>query len=373
MKKRYLCPVCDQELTAKSYCPECRRIRREPVIYEGWLLPNESDHDGTSGQAADPGTAEQVRPRAQAGKPPAPGRGEVSGKQVLSGGRVYDSRYLDTCKSSHEHTYGVPGRDPHKKKRDAEPGTAGRSFNGLKVALVLSVIVISVAALWESVWNVAGEMIADIQEEFGIGDSRDDSGAVLEDAGIGEDSGVISGNGSTDNYKTLSEEEVKAAGEPCNGYTHYNVDGEEYLARLSGYMGSLWPEESCDFEWQESRNQVYQSGSDFYSYYTRGAECFLGNGVYFVVSCDTATGEVMEVSVGAGAEEEFVRALLLAACALEPERDRNEVWREIEELFLLMEGEEYYIEDWGIHEIYLSGGTSYYGSLNCLPEYDKYQ
>ena len=38
--KRYLCPICDRELTARSYCPTCRKIIKEPVVYDG-VLPNE--------------------------------------------------------------------------------------------------------------------------------------------------------------------------------------------------------------------------------------------------------------------------------------------------------------------------------------------
>jgi len=49
--KRYICPVCEHELTAKSYCPECRKMIRNPWVYDGFL-PNEyhgnqlRHHDG---------------------------------------------------------------------------------------------------------------------------------------------------------------------------------------------------------------------------------------------------------------------------------------------------------------------------------------
>ncbi len=318
MKKRYLCPVCDQELTAKSYCPECRRIRREPVIYEGWLLPNESGSEGALQQAAE----------------------ERAGSSVRTGNAS---------------------------------AAAGKSFKGFKILVILTVLCSAAAALWEPLWEVGKEIVTDIREEFGVGDSWDSAGEALEALETEEDGAEISGNGLEDNYTVLSEEEVRAAGEPCNGHPHYDVDGEEYIARLSRYIGDLWPEETGGFEWQESYNQIYQRGLERYSYYERRAECFLGNGVYYVAACDTATGEVMEVDIGAETEEEFAKAFLLAACALEPDLDRNGVWSETQSLLSAMEGEEYYFGDWGIHEIYLTGGTSYYGSLSCLSQYDKYQ
>ena len=97
MKKRYLCPVCDQELTAKRYCPECRRVRKEPVVYEGWLLPNESDSEGvfqraTEGASARAGSASASGGKAVSGQASASGGKAVSGKASASGGNAAGSK-----------------------------------------------------------------------------------------------------------------------------------------------------------------------------------------------------------------------------------------------------------------------------------------
>ncbi len=366
MKKRYLCPVCDQELTAKRYCPECRRIRKEPVIYEGWLLPNESDSEGTLQRAAEGRAGSSVR----TGSASASGGKGGAGRQVQSGGRVYDSRYLDNCGSGHAHTYGIPNEDPHRKKRGAKSEAAGKSFKGFKILVILTVICSAAAALWEPLWEVGKEIVTDIQEEFGIGGSQDSLVDIPEDE---DPLAEFSGNGGEEGVRVLSEAEVRAAGEPCNGYCHYDVDGEEYVARLVEYLTELWPEVPMEAGAWESNNEVYVSAYSSYSYYRRQMRIYLENSVYYTVICDTATGELMEVSVGADTEEDFGPAFLLAACALEPERDRNGVWAEVQSLFSGMGEEEYYFGDWGISEVYLSGGTYYYGSMNCLAEYDKYQ
>lgn len=364
MKKRYLCPVCDRELTAKSYCPECRRIRREPIVYEGGLLPNESDHEGRQEAAAVAASKRNASGQNTSGRKQAPG----NGRQVQSGGRVYDSRYADACGSSHVHTYGVPGQDPHKEKKAKKTG-GGYCSRLARVFVFVVIMAILAAAFWEPLKEMTRGIVAMVQEEFGFGEAGDSLGEKPE-AGWREEESFEDDD--SDGYAALSEEEVVAAGEPCNGYSHYDMDGEEYLARLSEYGGELWPEEVFAVNLRESSNQVYKSGDDLYSYYRREAQIFLENGVYYSVACDTATGEVMEVTVGAETEEEFGPAFLLAACALEPERDRNEIWSGIKEL-LSMAGEEYYFGEWGIHEVYLSGGMSYYGSLSCLSQYDKYQ
>ena len=371
MKKRYLCPVCDQELTAKSYCPECRRLRREPVIYEGWLLPNESDHEGVFQRAAE--EQQSSRSQGQTKGRTVSGKGSDSGKSVRRDGRIYDSRYLDNCQSDHAHTYGVPNEDPHKKKRGAKKREAGKSSAGLKAVVILMVICIGAAALWEPIKKLAGEAMTGVLELFDEKTPGEQAEEAWESLNEGEPEAEISGDGGMDGVQVLSEEEVRAAGEPCNGYDHYEADGEEYLARLEEYLNDLWPDVFYEKEQWESRNEVYTSGSDSYSYYRQEVHIALENGVGYTVTCDTATGEVMEVDVWAEEKEKFGPALLLAACALEPEKDRNGVWAEVQSLLLAMGEEEYYMGDWGINEVYLSGGTSYYGSLNCLPEYDKYQ
>ncbi len=365
MKKRYLCPVCDQELTAKRYCPECRRIRKEPVVYEGWLLPNERDSEGILLRAA----GEQAGSSGRAEGASASGEKAALGRQVQSGGRVYDSRYLDNCGSGHAHSYGVPNKDPHRAKRREKSESAGKSSRGLKAAVILVLVCITVAVLWERVWKLGQEIVSDIQEEYGVLDSGDS----LPDMPDDEDSWAeFSGNGSADSVRVLADAEVLAAGEPCNGYSHYDVDGEEYVARLFDYLTDLWPEVPVEAGLWESSNEVYENAYSSYSYYRRQMRIYLDNGVSYTVICDTATGELMELNVGADAEEDFGPAFLLAACALEPERDRNEVWAEVEGLLAGMGEEEYYFGDWGISEVYLSGGTYCYGSMTCLPEYDKY-
>ncbi|MCI8465756.1 MAG: hypothetical protein HFI63_07865 [Lachnospiraceae bacterium] len=373
MKKRYLCPVCDQELTAKSYCPECRRIRREPIVYEGWLLPNESDHEGLLQRAAEERAAAEKRDSVR--RPDGQTKAAVSGKGTaakgqVTGGRVYDSRYADACGSSHTHTYGVPNTDPHKKKSG---GTS--SSRVVSVFVVVILMAIAVAAFWDPVKELAGEIAGGFKEAFGEETSKD---LALEVGEAGEDfTGTeafeTEPGDSTDGSAILSEEEVLEAGEPCNGYNHYDVEGTAYTERLSAYMKELWNGETPSVEWMESDNRVYRSGSDSYSYYERDAQIVLENGVYYRITCDTVTGEVMEIAIGTDTEEEFRQALLLAACALEPERDRNELWQEVGEVVAEAEGEEYYFGEWGISVLYISGGQSYYGSLTCLPQYDKYQ
>ncbi len=41
MSIRYLCPICDHELIAGSFCASCKKRIKEPIVYKGGYLPNE--------------------------------------------------------------------------------------------------------------------------------------------------------------------------------------------------------------------------------------------------------------------------------------------------------------------------------------------
>ena len=335
MKKRYLCPVCEHELSGKHYCPECHRFRKEPVIYGGGYLPNETDPD----------TAVFER---------------TGGTQTA-----------DTCGSSHSHVYGVPNKDPHKAPRNTSRGSssgasyepserkkktsavpARRAGAGILIYIVVFVIVISaVVGIWDAIWKF-------FRSSY---EAREETVAALETE-LQENE-----------VQELTEEEVLALGEPCNGYCHYEMDGVEYVYRLAGYAGDLWSQAECEVIWEESRNQIYTYGNTIWSYYEKTAEVTCDNGVYYDILCDTVTGEVMEIRIGADEQESFSQALLLAACALEPDRDRNEVWTETEAWMEEASGESYFFGEWGKSELYLSVDDYCYGTMTCLAEYDKYQ
>lgn len=331
MKKRYLCPVCEHELTGKSYCPECRRIRREPLIYEGGALPNESSiEDYAVIQAKDSSSA--------------------NGSYKKSPEKKSEMEYADTCGSGHTHTYGIPNRDPHKQRKTAGGGLRAVSIL-LFIAAVVFVIILCIKPIKEAavkVWEDAG-----ISELFGEKDNVDEQPASWESEDFGE----------------ISEEKVLAEGVPCNGYNHYDMDGREYLERLQDYCERVWPEEILTVREGESSNWF----SNGFTYYEIITSLYLEKtGAWIDVSCDTVTGEVMRMSAYAEDEDTAKKLVLVMACALQPDEDRSVIWTEVEDMFSRTE-EDYFFEDWRMSEFYLSDdGSHYFMSLDCLEIYDKY-
>ena len=97
MAVRYLCPVCDQELRNRRFCPTCRKWVKKPVVYTGGSLPNEEKEDvlvaPVSSERRSPERKVPVRPVYR--KPPerpvyenrTPGRGREASSRAGSAGK----------------------------------------------------------------------------------------------------------------------------------------------------------------------------------------------------------------------------------------------------------------------------------------------
>ncbi len=351
MKKRYLCPVCEQELVGR-YCPECHRLRKEPLIYTGGCLPNERDPDAYT----------QIRLDAYEGKhrgghtPAAPassGKKTGTAKTGTAPGRN-DTRYYDTCGTDYKHTYGIPNTDPHRKAASDKKRAAGRG----------KLVVVFIVICW-LVSMFAVPVISLVRNAF------PDTRTPSEEAVEAEPAEIPAA------YRDYTEEEAMAAGLPCNGYVHYEADGEEYMNIVEGYFSELWPGVSVERNDLGASFWGYENGDGSETTYymrTTGLVAGIGGGkAELYVTSDAVTGEVLEVEAKGEDRETFQKLALIALCGLEPSADRNELWDRIREL----QGE---VEEWdglfdtiGQSDVYFSATEEEYnGSFTCLPEYGKY-
>lgn len=336
MKKRYLCPLCEHELTAKSFCPECRKIRREPLVYEGGALPNERISESYT-----IGT-------------------DASRRNGFGTSDVYkNTRYPDTC--GEKHTYGVPNKDPHKKNaavngKEQKSGTGGKILGRV---IFIAALIFVIVLCWSPIKNTA----LDIWEAVG--------GPEL----FGEKSTPESAEKDDDYYSgEVSLEKILEEGEPCNGYNHYDVDGQTFVDTVSRYCSEVWIGTEAEVSEGGSSNRFYSYGDETYTYYENTVYIDLYDiNAYITVVSDTVTGEVMEIYAYAEKEEDIMKLVLLACCGLEPEIDRNQIWTEVQDIFAQYEGDYTFI-DWRTSELYISGEDGdYYMNMVCLDMYDKYQ
>ena len=101
-------------------------------------------------------------------------------------------------------------------------------------------------------------------------------------------------------------------------------------------------------------------------------------GMSINVWSDYVTGEVLEIEYYGETVDEMERLTLITACALEPERDRNELWNEIQTAFQNADEDGYFFSTVGQSRVYVSipdetGSWNGSGEFTCLPEYGKYE
>lgn len=326
MEERYLCPVCEHELRGKRYCPECRRFVREPLVYKGGALPNEYKEYGR-----------------QISVYSAPASGSSGTKAPKHRSDVdTNTRFPDNC-GTKKHVYGIPNVDPHTAEQKKKKQAARR----VRILVIIFVIIGILIAFAEPLIHLVG----------GLADSSEDGDNYSEYAMEEEDDEV-------------DEAAIMAAGEPCSGYYHYDMDGQEYTDRILDYCGEVFGGETITI----SDPSVYNWKSGDYTYYESRVYIDIGeNGTYIGVLSDSVTGEVMEVSMSSENTETTMQLLLLAGCAFEPEEDRNVLWEEIQSCFSEVKGDYVFI-NWRSSDLYISlDDTGCYASLGCLPEFDKYQ
>lgn len=367
MGKRYLCPICEHELTGRLYCPECRRFRKNPLVYTGGLLPNES----SSSFRLNEEIKKDIRPNSRVSVNTEPayrtaGRVQTGrNAQRKTETQGFDTRYRDTCGSNHAHTYGVPNQDPHKKKK--------KSGVGKIVAVIWALI---------AVLSFGMELVTDYFESAGrANEVREESAPAVSEFEVPD---VVLPDYALEDmdwtYQEFTEEEVAALGEPCSGYAHYEVYGEDYQAILQEYLHELWPDLVITSYDSGSYNTASVVGEEIYTYYQKNVTMDLefadGAWGYVILISDTVTGELMEIDIYVDQNEDsFRKLMLLSACALEEERDRNEVWAEVQKCAGELTEGGYVFSELGISDLYMNSDEegAYHASFSCMYEYDKYQ
>lgn len=134
MGKRYICPVCEKELKgSRKFCPHCRSLIREPMVYTGDYLPNESECYRSDVDYMDPRNLKKQQAHVTEHKKNLPDRPEftIERPETAAGGRTAASRtssrtgmrtYPGTSTGSGRYTYGG---QPSKSKQKGEVKLSG--------------------------------------------------------------------------------------------------------------------------------------------------------------------------------------------------------------------------------------------------------
>lgn len=280
--KRYICPVCEHELTAKSYCPECKKVIKKPWVYDGYM-PNEytgnflqghsEKHDGACiepNKARNCETREEKRQDRQFSSTQSDqtvykryegGTSSAPGSQIWknsSSGSTYSARTYSPSSSRSKKTGKVAG---------------GCGCGCLVVVIGFILLVAGIISSLEMNMDEWLEIFEDMNVEVNLGEG------FLEDE-----------------WEEVEYSEIIAAGVRCNGYDHYAVKGKALYDTLSDVMvNKIGLTVTGSSEYQE--NGIYHDSEygdvTYYDYY-RYKDWKDG---YFGVVSDTVTDEVHYVTV----------------------------------------------------------------------------
>lgn len=324
--KRYLCPVCDQELVGKMYCSGCRKRVRKPLIYEG-VLPNE-DHGNylLNHQEQHPGRACVETNEQRVCKTPQEARlnerfaearaaqtgttytrnrttyaGTTSNQSSTStGGTVY-KEYTPRQNSQSTapgsqiwRNSAYSGSTASRQTTSSSGGTSRNRNSGKKgTGCVVGCLIVFVLFI---AFGIIGSVIAALEGSdswLDVDIDVDGTESVLED------------------WEELDYDEIVAEGRCCSGYWHYHVDGDQLYEDLTGYaettMG-LMMEDETDY----MSNYVYRSEFGDYEYFDHYLYWDWADG-YISVGCDTVTREIHSIGIYGDGQETVIQLAVKAA------------------------------------------------------------
>lgn len=347
--RRYLCPICDLELKGKNYCTTCRRVVRNPVVYDG-VLPNEDNgnyllnheqiHPGkhcveanqertcatpqekrqaaqferqrtSGGQTAHRSAAAKTTDRSAAGQTTGssgtvyqPYRGQQS---TAPGSQIWRSGASNT--GSSRNTY-----NSFQKNTDTRKGKKGRRSGCLTIFIIFWIIGIFGNVLSEL---EIGSWFEDRQEYVTEETVHADDFSVEVSPEFPESAPADAEESVENYYETLDYAEIMAAGERCSGYWHYPAEGTELYKALAEFarteMGLVMTEES-DYMINEAAAEEYGGYTYFDTcHYWDWQDGYLG------VGSDSVTGEVHYVLVYGWNADEVIEIILKAFSIVEDE------------------------------------------------------
>lgn len=357
---RYLCPICETELTAKSFCPSCRKIVKEPLTYNGEFLPNESDPRLYS---FFPDECDHPHQFGVPNEDPHCHQAEANKEQTWGkdykgnhGGRITPTVLNNRGSASPVKTYS-PAKDTREEQRRKSKKSAMISL--LIIAIIY--IIMFMRVLFSELIDEGKGFIENIIDEFTTHTETpaDDWETVSVDEG--------------ETVSTLEAEKLKEQFEPCTGYVHYSLYIEDFVERISNLSKEYY--DNVDINLQDDGYNLYYD--DNYSYYEQYYVITLENDNYFesyYVTTDYVTGEIMEVYCASYEQGNCCINAAIAEAALSGLDSCNELIMDAANYFAEVENdEEYYYTDWNVSRAYVSMDDDvYYVFLDCLEENGKY-
>lgn len=335
--KRYLCPICDQELTVRRYCMTCRKVVKNPVVYDGilpnedtgnYLLNHESIHPGKHCVEANKEriceTPQEKRQEARFAQ-----QSNTAQQRSTSSGTVYQPyrSQQSTAPGSQIWKTGTTNSSSSRNTYSGSHNTAGtkKGKKGCRSGCLTIFIIFWIIGILA---NVVSELDIEswIEENFEF--MSEEPGRIEDYSGESAAADVVESvevsweyTWETLNYEDTWEEvdyeEILAAEERCNGNGHYHMSGADVYESLLEFVGTELGLELVD-QYEDMYNNISHSEYGDYTYYSRYRCMEWDEGLVFV-TCDSVTDEIHDISVYSYNEDLAIEIALKAFGMVEDE------------------------------------------------------
>lgn len=283
MKKK-ICPICDLPVNEVNYCTNCKKVIRRPVLWDVDYYLNEKRPDHENSTAIPPRTAVPNR-TAMPSRTAAPNR-TAAGTGASSHTATQNRTTNHTSGSTRTVTPAAPGGSQQPQRPYIPASTSQeRRAQGRRFQIPLA----GLATLFFIIVGAAPNVIKKADRIL-------DSFQSYETAAPFDDSG----------FTQLEEDEVIAAGIPCNGYDHFPVDGKAIADAMGQYVNEnnygylLKPEDfysdNYELELEEGWVSYYETIIGYYLEDEKTSQLSPEDEGYYYqyveVNYDTATGEL---------------------------------------------------------------------------------
>lgn len=356
--KRYLCPICDRELTAKSYCKTCRKMVKTPIIYDG-ILPNEDrgnyllNHQNLH-----------------------PDRACVEANRDRVCETPQEKRLNERFEQARQTIYKAAARTPRAGQSTApgsqiwRNGTSTNTYTAKKDSSTSRkrkkgwAVIVAVFAVISMLGDLVSELDVDswfepdyeyVQEEPAYSDESIES-VEADDEDLEWDEDV---------WETVDYADILATGERCNGYWHYSMDGKDMYEQLVTYVSTQMQLVMTDqSEYMSNDVGHYEDGD--YTYYE---QCYYWDWEdgYLGVGCDSVTGETHYVYCNSWDADLAIDICMKAFSIVEGEDSAAVMAKSLTEVIKADDIEDGYFFDMGDSTVWICKMSEGYYTVEISP------
>lgn len=316
-----ICPLCDSEMKKSHYCDTCKSFIWHPEIVDVHYNAEArglGEIDCAYGDGHD-------RHDHQSGRQ----SGRQSGEEGTSKARTV-RRKTKTARnvSSHEEVFGSGSA---RRREAGKPGQK-KSIIAKIVTIVISLNLVGAAI--SAVGEIGFDAIDDLEDWIGSfsenvsGDDLpiDEEMDVEEEAAAGDDSG----------YRELTDEDLAAYPDGCNGYQHFELTADELLPDLESWMNEYFSGNTIESDTDVSNYEYTYGDDDEFYVYLQAVYAYNiqnENKSYISASADSVTNQLHSITAANMTAEDMESFLTMLADKLADDYTEADLEQLFETLF----------------------------------------